>query len=105
MARKCIALHGSRSISTWPLQVPLEGHRLGPLAGLTISSTGHGSDEKGELAKLIELGGGVYSGSLTKQCTHLVLKHTDDGKVSAKEKCAVGDCLSAPWLTAAACHL
>ena len=66
----------------------MEGHRLGPLAGLIISSTGHGSDEKAGLARLIEMGGGEYSGNLTKQCTHLVLKRADDGKVSAKERFA-----------------
>lgn len=44
---------------------------------------------EGELARLIDLGGGVYSGALTKQCTHLLLKHTDDGKASAKERCAL----------------
>ena len=69
-------------------QVPEDGHRLGPFAGLRICTSGHSAADKAALGTLIESAGGTYCKNLTKACTHLVLKHSDaDGAMSDKERC------------------
>jgi hypothetical protein len=70
-----------------PVQAPFQAHRLGGLAGLLVSTSGGGAEDKNRAKKLVEDLGGRYSAELTRQCTHLVLAR---GRTCAsqKERCA-----------------
>jgi len=70
-----------------PAQAPFQAHMLGGLAGLLVSTSGGGAEDKNRAEKLVEDLGGRYSAELTRQCTHLVLAR---GRTCAsqKERCA-----------------
>eukprot|EP00873_Tetraselmis_striata_P003310 jgi/Tetstr1/423574/TSEL_014246.t1 len=53
-------------------QVPFDGYRVGPFAGLKITVTGMTIPERAAVSELVTKGGGVSVPMLTRDCTHLV---------------------------------
>ena len=76
-------------------QLPFTGHLVGPFEGLKVCATGLIPPERTHLKNLVTNGGGEFSPSLTKDCTHLVCLSPCD-PASKKLQCAPSPPLPVP---------